>query len=154
MPANAAILTAKSGLEFEDGSPALFANGVYVHHILIADLNKPTAPFALCPVSRQPGEAAWVQWAGYILDALGAGLIQVGNDANHDPNFFGTKGGNVKAAYMTGKDDTFLLQAEIVNYRKEPQRVFLQFDVEYLPGKVGGEAVTAFTTTTGEQSQE
>ena len=49
MPPNAAILTAKSGLEYEDGSPAVFSNGIYVHHILIADINKPQSPFALCP---------------------------------------------------------------------------------------------------------
>jgi hypothetical protein len=34
-----------------------------------------------------------------------------------------------------------LLQGEIANYRKEPQQPYIQFDIEYLPGKVGKDAM-------------
>ena len=64
--------------------------------------------------------------------SLGAGLIEVGNDANHDPNYFGAQNGQAKAAFMTGKDDTFLLQAEIVNYNPTNRSIYLAMELEYM----------------------
>jgi hypothetical protein len=40
-------------------------------------------------------------------------------------------------------------QGEIVNYRPDSPKVFLQMDVEYLKGQVGSEAQIAFGTVTG-----
>jgi hypothetical protein len=131
LPDESAILTAKTGLVFEDGSPAAFSNGVYVHHILIADMNKPTAPFAMCPGVHS--EAKWSEWlSGYIVEAVGAGLIQTGNDVVHEPNFYGTRRGNLKSAFLTGLNDLYLMQAEIVNYNPTNKTVFLTMELEYL----------------------
>ena len=40
-------------------------------------------------------------------------------------------------------------QGEIVNYRPDSTKVYLQMDVEYLKGQVGSEAQIAFGTVTG-----
>jgi hypothetical protein len=32
------------------------------------------------------------------------------------------------------------MQAEMINYRREEQTVYVQVDLEYVPGKVGGDA--------------
>jgi hypothetical protein len=40
-------------------------------------------------------------------------------------------------------------QGEIVNYRPESSKVYLQMDVEYLDGQVGSEAQLEFATVTG-----
>jgi hypothetical protein len=37
----------------------------------------------------------------------------------------------------------------MVNYRKEPQEIFVQMDVEYMPGKVGNDAMQFTLAATG-----
>src|ERR1700760_937780 len=102
----------------------------YIHHFLIADMSKPAAPFALCPKmnsNTSPGLRA----AGYFFEAVGAGLIQVGNDAVYDPNLYFTKTGKIKSGFLTNKNDLFFLQAEIVNYYPSNRTVYLNLELEY-----------------------
>jgi hypothetical protein len=39
----------------------------------------------------------------------------------------------VKSGYWIGKDDVMLGMAEVINYKKVPQQVYLTIDYEYLP---------------------
>lgn len=41
-----------------------------------------------------------------------------------------------------------LMAAELVNYRKEDVPIFIQVDYEWVPGKVGKEAVTGLSSVT------
>jgi hypothetical protein len=41
------------------------------------------------------------------------------------------------------------LQSEIVNYRKEAQEVYIQIDMEYMPGKWGSDAQQSTLAATG-----
>src|ERR1700761_5951922 len=94
-------------------------------------MSKPSPPFALCPNMHK--EKTWGLWtAGYVLEAVGAGLIQVGNDAALDPNLYYSKGGTIKSAFLTNKDDIFLMEAEIVNYNPSNRTVYLALELEYL----------------------
>jgi hypothetical protein len=106
----------------------------YVHHFLIADLSKPSAPFAMCPnMHKEETTTEWV--VGYLMESIGAGLVQVGNDAYGGPNIFLPEKGGIKSAFLTGKDDMFGMQAEIVNYNAENRSVFLNMELEYLENK-------------------
>jgi hypothetical protein len=122
----------------------------YVHHFLIADMSKPTAPFALCPnLHNEEKFGLWL--AGYALEAVGAGLVQVGNDAYDDPNIFMSKKEGFKSAFLTNTDDLWALQAEIVNYNPTNRTVFLNMDLEYFDHKPEGylDTSTVVVSATG-----
>jgi hypothetical protein len=86
-----------------------------------------------------------------VVEAIGAGLVQTGNDAVHDPNFYGTKKGDMKSAFLTGLNDMFLMQAEIVNYNPTNRTVFLTIELEYLDEKPQNyiDASTVILSATG-----
>jgi hypothetical protein len=133
MPDNAAILASRVSLSFQNGTSADYGSGLYVHHVLLADISKPSAPFALCPNrGREDNVKDWLY--GNLVDNIGAGLIQVGNDALGTPNvyFSASDKATFKSAFLTGKNDLFGLQAEIVNYNPANETVFLDLEVEYL----------------------
>jgi hypothetical protein len=133
LPSNAAILASRVSLSFENGTAADYASGLYVHHVLLADISKPSAPFALCPNrGREDNVKDWL--FGNLMDTIGAGLLQVGNDALGTPNvyFSNSEKANFKSAFLTGKDDLFGMQAELVNYNPTNKTVFIDLEVEYL----------------------
>lgn len=77
---------------------------------------------------------------------LGNTFLGTGNDeagvsyTNADTNF---KGG----FYL--KDDFMGLQVDVVNYDKTPKKIYVTFDVEYLPGKTGPDAASVLLSLTG-----
>jgi hypothetical protein len=106
----------------------------YTHHFLIADMSKPSAPFALCPnMHNEKSIGLWA--AGYVLEAVGAGLIQVGQDAVEGANIFTSQESRLRSGFLTNNDDLFLLQAEIVNYNPTNRTVFMTLELEYLEAK-------------------
>jgi len=132
LPNNAAILSGRLDTIFEDGSRADVKKGIYIHHLLVADVGKTSAPFALCPGGHN--QKSFVPWiSSHIVEAIGAGLIQAGNDQVASPTIYASPKGPLKSAFLTGYDDTFLLEAEIVNYNPENTTIYLQMEAEYLP---------------------
>jgi hypothetical protein len=63
--------------------------------------------------------------------------------------YFTTPDGMLDSGFYRGKDDFIFTQAELINVRPEPIQVYLQFDVEYVPGKAKRLASTSFTSATG-----
>ena len=113
-------------------------------------MNKPSAPFALCPnMHKETDFGLWA--AGYVLEAVGAGLVQVGQDAVDGPNVFAATRGNLKSAYLTNSNDLFALQSEIVNYNPTNRTVYLELDLEYLEQKPSDylDASTIVVSATG-----
>jgi hypothetical protein len=45
--------------------------------------------------------------------------------------------GKSNAGYLVQKGDSFVATAELVNYNKQPQKVYLTYDLEWAPGKTG-----------------
>jgi hypothetical protein len=132
LPNNAAILSGRLDTIFEDGSRADVSKGVYIHHLLVADVGKTSAPFALCPGGHN--QKSFVPWlSSHIVESIGAGLIQAGNDQVASPTIYASPKGPLNSGFLTGYDDTFLLEAEIVNYNKENTTIYMQMEVEYLP---------------------
>jgi hypothetical protein len=50
-----------------------------------------------------------------------------------------TPDGSFKSGYYI-KDNNFAMQAEMINYLPTEQKVYVQTDLEWVPGKVGGDA--------------
>lgn len=150
IPRNAAILSGRMDTVDENGKKLDIAEGVYIHHLLIADIGKTVAPFAACPGGRDQDSIG--HWLSYeVVTAVGAGLIQSGNDQVGDANTYYTNKDGMKSAFLTGDDDQFLMEAEIVNYNQENTTVYLQFETEYLQDKPDGfmDASTVLFSATG-----
>ena len=56
----------------------------------------------------------------------------------------------LQSGHYLGNDDKTFFQGELINYTKTPQRLYLQIDVEYMPGKQGNGAFVSFSSVTGE----
>lgn len=62
----------------------------------------------------------------------------IGGGTNTEFYQYSTSNLTMKTGYEVKKGDRIDLQMELMNYRLEPQNVFLALDVEYLPGKNEG----------------
>jgi len=134
IPSNAAILSGRLDAVMADGSKADISTGIYIHHLLVADVGKKNAPFAMCPNGHN--QALFSTWiSSHVVESVGAGLIQSGNDQVGAPNIYAATKGDKKAAFMTGWDDTFLMEAEIVNYNQENTTIYMIMETEFLPEK-------------------
>lgn len=57
-------------------------------------------------------------------------------------------GSNLKGGFYL-KDDFMGLQVDVVNYDKTPKKIYVTFDVEYVPGKTGPDATSVLLSLTG-----
>ncbi|KAF2674468.1 hypothetical protein BT63DRAFT_474211 [Microthyrium microscopicum] len=142
MCSNCTILAGKPGLLFEDGSPAGPAQGVYIHHILSHDISKK----ALKPVAKCVGSTNTTQTN--LLDLLGAELFSQGDD-NSTPFYFTSEDGAYPSGFFVGSNDSFALQADLVNYNADTRKVYVTFDIEYVDGHVGSDAVSTLLSVGG-----
>jgi hypothetical protein len=60
-----------------------------------------------------------------------------------------TPDGKFDSGFYLGSNDRILLAAEVVNYRREPQPLYIQIDIEYEDGKPKQQAVTSISSVTG-----
>lgn len=51
--------------------------------------------------------------------------------------------------YMLGSKDKFAMMGEVINYRPEPQDIYVQFDLEWVDGKVGANIEKQTLSATG-----
>jgi len=72
----------------------------------------------------------------------------LGGAVNEYTTWYTTPDGKLDSGYYI-KNNTFAVQSEVVNYRKDPQKVYLTMDLEYLPGKVGRDSLFTLLTVTG-----
>lgn len=63
--------------------------------------------------------------------------------------WFTTPDGLLDSGFYRGPDDFFFAQAELINIRPEPVKIYLQFDTEFIDGKAKRLATTSFTSATG-----
>lgn len=150
------VLAVKIDVVFENGTRADVSSGVYLHHVLSVNIapdrqlksNMISGFSSFCGGSAVEGAVtSLTDMLGVVTNSFQQAVFGFGA-VDEFTQWFTTPDGKFNSGFYLGKKDKMLMQAEIVNYRSEPQKVFLQFDVEYLPGKVGSEAVTAFTSTT------
>jgi hypothetical protein len=124
------VLSGKTDVVFENGTRADLSSGVYLHHVVAMDVSKPVPTF--------------VNGCGSIASSFSPFL---GGAVDGFTQYYTTPDGKFNSGYYI-KDDTFIMQAELVNYRKEPQKVYIQMDIEYVPGKVGSDATQSTLAAT------
>jgi len=47
------------------------------------------------------------------------------------------KDGTHNSGYHVGANDVFTCWAQLVNYNKEPAKVYIFYDLEWVPGNIG-----------------
>jgi hypothetical protein len=60
-----------------------------------------------------------------------------------------TPDGKFKSGYYISNNN-FAMQLEVINYRKEAQQVYVETDLEYVPGRDGGDAEQGVLSAKGE----
>jgi len=147
---NCTVLSAKSDLVHEDGKRADVSTGVYLHHINIANMGfKPTYNWLdPCPTTFF-NKILGTSIADLIprkfpspLQALAIG----GVDEAHQ--WFTSLDGKYQSGHYIDPTDKFLLQFEAINYKKEDQKVYVDLELEWVPGRVGEHSVVLPMTAT------
>jgi hypothetical protein len=119
-PTDISILSAVVTLVNKDSSPATIANGVYNHHIAIADVSKSPVLLTSCPGAGPRSSIPLSVFTG------------VGEDKG--AYTYTTKDGKLNSGYYIGKNDTVFLTAEIVNYTNDTKSLYAVVDLQYTPG--------------------
>lgn len=147
------VLASQIDVVDEAGTRASIDSGVYLHHALAIDVATDRKV-----VSTTTND--WTQFCEGFEIMQSAMQSQIKNPQDTQiavfsfgavdefKQFWTTKDGKFDSGYYLGANDKILLQAEMTNLSKGPKEVYLQFDVEYLPGKVGSPATTTFISTT------
>jgi len=143
---NCTILAGASSLEFEDGTPADPEHGVYIHHILSADITR-WGTTTILPCDFADSE---VQKARETFKMLApSAFLGRAEDNGRDTVLFTSRDGTFDSGFHLGESNTFLLQTDFVNYNKETKKVYVTFDIEYVDGITGVEASTNLLSVVG-----
>jgi hypothetical protein len=152
------LLGAKVDIVFENGTRADIANGVYLHHVISTLMGKSQEPWvSFCPVGGLPSVGGFD--LGKLLPpgldigklALGraGGAGFVGGAVDEFIDYYTTRDGKFNSGYYIPPGVKASMSGEIINYLKEAQDVYVQFDTEFVPGRVGEEAVKAALNVEG-----
>ena len=159
------VLAGKMTVVFENGTRADISGGVYLHHSIAIDLSKRLGGFVtICPPKDNAALNDMVKKGGsggantIIGGAVVCPSIQLLHLTYHHSllqqdeftQYYTTPDGKFNSGYYI-KDNNFALQAEIINYRSTEQSVYIQTDLEYLPGRVGSDAEQSVISAVGKK---
>jgi hypothetical protein len=119
--ANCTVLAAKADLHFLNGTRVTISHGIYNHHVVVLDTGKMLLPWYLCDGQTGYGR---VFSSGFMI----TGVAEI-------KNLFTTPDGSFKSGYFIPQASLFMMNAEIVNYRREGVPLYVTTDIEYLEGK-------------------
>jgi hypothetical protein len=110
------VLSGQIKMAYSDGRAANVSTGIYVHHVLT---NGPSQP-------------------AFVSGGLGAsGFVGAGDDNGNTPFIYAPRDASIKSGFQIGVNDNFGAQIVLVNYNKEPQTVYMNYDLEYMPESYG-----------------
>lgn len=72
------------------------------------------------------------------------------NHATNTDRSSQTPDGKFNSGYYLSDDSKFMLQAELINYLPTEQTVYLQVDMEYVNGRIGGDVMGSGLAAPGE----
>ncbi|KAF2429930.1 hypothetical protein EJ08DRAFT_697954 [Tothia fuscella] len=137
------IVAGLVGVQFEDGTAADVSKGVYTHHILGSNANKRVDPFvSSCDTA---GDVKSIRRP----TAVAAGFVGGSDDNINEPTVYGTKDGSIEGGYWLGKDQSVRVMGDLVNLHKKEKTVYITYDLEYIPGHVGADALGSLISVTG-----
>jgi hypothetical protein len=137
------VLAAQIDLVHKNGTRADISSGVYLHHMNMALLGSGMASepawVSMCPGNGTSG--------GGIASLLGKLDLNIGSGAfagaavDEFVDYFTDTKGKINSGYYIPPKANALMSGEVINYIKSPQQVYLQLDIEWVPGKVGANAM-------------
>jgi hypothetical protein len=148
------VLAAQVGIVYANGKPANPSNGmspcrrrsnapgIYIHHILTSDSTKKQTPW----ISNCGNPNARPLNIAGLLG--GTAFIGTGEDSTEGGAVYTSDDGTRNTGYHIGAADTFTGWAEVVNYNKEAKKIYVYYDLEWVPGLQGDDVKTATLTAT------
>jgi hypothetical protein len=80
----------------------------------------------------------------------GTAFVGTGEDSADTLTLYTSEDGTRDSGYHVGAKDSFLAMAQLVNYNKEAKKIYVYYDLEWVPGITGTDIKTAtFTATCG-----
>jgi hypothetical protein len=131
------VLAAKIDIVFENGTRADIANGVYLHHLVAMTTGKTQPSW----VSMCPGNSSTSSLATLLGGSIGGGGGFVGGAVDEFVDYFTTPDGKVNSGYYIPAASKAMMSGEVINYLKSQQTVYIRLDLEWVPGKVGTDAI-------------
>ncbi|KAE9977428.1 hypothetical protein BLS_001411 [Venturia inaequalis] len=134
------VLTGKPSVRLENGKDAEPSDGIYLHHFLTRDYDKP----AHLPINRcaTGAKASPVDF--------GSEFLAKGDDSLGSSVRFTSSDGTANTGYYIGKNDRIMQQVDIVHYNDQNRTIYFAYDIEYIPGKEGmRDAATTLLSVTG-----
>jgi hypothetical protein len=74
--------------------------------------------------------------------------VFIGGAVDNFTQMYTTPDGKFDSGYYI-KENNFMMQAEMINYRKDDQVVFVETDIEYVPGKQGSDSEQGVLSAVG-----
>jgi len=136
------VLAGNVGVVYADGKPANPSNGIYIHHVLTSDSTKKIKNWVSnCGNPNSPPQNI----AGLLG---GTAFIGTGEDSSEGGAIYTSEDGTRNTGYHIGAQDSFTGWAQLVNYNKEAKKVYVFYDLEWVPGLVGDDVKTATLSAT------
>jgi hypothetical protein len=127
------ILSAKFYLTNEDGTEAIPANDVYIHHFVSYDISKSVSdPISFCD-------------GGFPM--AGEPFIDRGQDSGDTDTYFTPLGTNSEDGYHMDSGG-LMIQYDLVNYSKSGKKIYINLEYEYKDGQRGKNAGHALKSVT------
>jgi hypothetical protein len=142
---NCTILAGQPGLEFEDGTPADPAHGVYIHHILSVDISR---------VGRMPVLPCDAETYDLSRNPINpvvpvAGFVGQGEDNGDSAIMFTSRDGSFNSGFHVDPKTQILVQSDFLNYNNHSVPVYITLDLEYVDGQHGLDAISALVSVKG-----
>src|SRR5947209_4330778 len=102
--------------------------GIYIHHILTSDMTKKQSPWlSNCGSSTRSA----LNIAGLLG---GTAFVGTGEDGAEQGAVYTSEDGTRDSGYHVGENDKFQAWAQLVNYNPEAKKVYVTYDIEWVPG--------------------
>jgi hypothetical protein len=124
-PRDITMLSSFIKLVFDDNTSADANQGVYNHHLAIADLNKVAPAMVECNRKAIGKE-----------DQAASSFMNAAEAKGQGTSFFTTSDGKFNGGYYIGKDHAILISGDVVNYKNQAQNVYIHSELEYVEGSV------------------
>jgi hypothetical protein len=147
---NCTILAIKTDVVNEDESRMDISNGVYLHHAVSINLGWRQMTNWLAPCPDRTGRMISMGMPGQFQTPA----TMFGNTAVDEfQQWFGSpKEDSAQGGMYVSPLDFILLQAEMINYTQKEKKLYINFDYEYVPGRMGKETTFTVVSTLGECS--
>ncbi|KAE9962340.1 hypothetical protein BLS_000459 [Venturia inaequalis] len=144
------ILSGSTFLTYENETVADIGSGVYNHHVFVGDIGKSSKNYFSCGkraalpngvTSVMPGMSAPKAVPSHVKRQFPGGMpiAQIfGSGDDGGAIQYAVKGADNKIGFYVAPKDVIFSSSEFINYRKEEQKVYITFDLEFMKGKPEG----------------